>query len=194
MARSAVRSRTSRSRPRRSSTAGRSINEILAKHTGQPIERIAKDTERDRYLTALQAKEYGLVDEVVGRIIAAGLGGQAARAARVERTTGTGVGATPACALPVRTLPSPIRDDPTHHAFSDKEHFRCLWSRSSSSAAAAKSGRWISIPACSRTGSSSWARPSTTTSPTWWSRRCSSWPTRTTRRTSTFTSTAPAAA
>ena len=44
------------------------INEILAKHTGQPIDRIAKDTERDRYLTAIQAKEYGLVDEVVGHI------------------------------------------------------------------------------------------------------------------------------
>lgn len=44
------------------------INEILAKHTGQPLERIAKDTERDRYLSALQAKEYGLVDEVVGHI------------------------------------------------------------------------------------------------------------------------------
>jgi ATP-dependent Clp protease protease subunit len=42
------------------------INEILAKHTGQPIEQIAKDTERDRYLNAVQAKEYGLVDEVVG--------------------------------------------------------------------------------------------------------------------------------
>jgi ATP-dependent Clp protease protease subunit len=46
------------------------INEVLARHTGQPIERIAKDTERDRYLTAMQAKEYGLVDEVVGRIAA----------------------------------------------------------------------------------------------------------------------------
>ena len=44
------------------------INEILAKHTGQPIERIARDTERDRYLTAIQAKEYGLVDEVVGQV------------------------------------------------------------------------------------------------------------------------------
>jgi ATP-dependent Clp protease protease subunit len=44
------------------------INEILAKHTGQPIERVARDTERDRYLTAMQAKEYGLVDEVVGHI------------------------------------------------------------------------------------------------------------------------------
>src|SRR4051812_11674628 len=47
------------------------INEILARHTGQPVERIAKETERDRYLTALQAKEYGLVDEVVGHIPAA---------------------------------------------------------------------------------------------------------------------------
>jgi ATP-dependent Clp protease, protease subunit len=46
----------------------REINEILAKHTGQPYERIAKDTERDRYLTAIQAKEYGMVDEVVGHI------------------------------------------------------------------------------------------------------------------------------
>ena len=44
------------------------INEILAKHSGQPIERVSKDTDRDRYLTSLQAKEYGLVDEVVGHI------------------------------------------------------------------------------------------------------------------------------
>ena len=47
------------------------INNILAKHTGQPYEKIAKDTERDRYLTAIAAKEYGLVDEVVGHIPAA---------------------------------------------------------------------------------------------------------------------------
>jgi ATP-dependent Clp protease protease subunit len=46
----------------------RDINEILARHTGQPIERIARDTERDRYLSALEAKEYGIVDEVVGQI------------------------------------------------------------------------------------------------------------------------------
>jgi ATP-dependent Clp protease protease subunit len=46
----------------------RVINEILARHSGQPVERIAKDTERDRYLTAHEAKEYGLVDEVVGHI------------------------------------------------------------------------------------------------------------------------------
>jgi ATP-dependent Clp protease, protease subunit len=42
-----------------------SLNQILAKHTGQPIERIAKDTDRDRYLTAIESKEYGLVDEVL---------------------------------------------------------------------------------------------------------------------------------
>ncbi|WP_092047681.1 ClpP family protease [Planctomicrobium piriforme] len=41
------------------------LNKILAAHTGQPEERIAKDTERDRYLSPIQAKEYGLVDEIV---------------------------------------------------------------------------------------------------------------------------------
>ena len=41
------------------------LNDILARHTGQPLAIIAKDTERDRYLTPVQAKEYGLVDEVV---------------------------------------------------------------------------------------------------------------------------------
>jgi ATP-dependent Clp protease protease subunit len=39
--------------------------EILAKHTGQPIDRIKADTERDRWMSAEEAKEYGLVDEVV---------------------------------------------------------------------------------------------------------------------------------
>ena len=41
------------------------LNEILAAHTGQPIERIKKDTDRDRYLNAAQSKEYGVVDEVL---------------------------------------------------------------------------------------------------------------------------------
>ncbi|MCK4598152.1 ATP-dependent Clp endopeptidase proteolytic subunit ClpP, partial [bacterium] len=38
------------------------LNQLLAKHTGQPLERISQDTERDRYMTAEEAKEYGLVD------------------------------------------------------------------------------------------------------------------------------------
>ncbi len=41
------------------------LNQILADHTGQPLDVIAKDTDRDRYLTAGQAKEYGLIDEVL---------------------------------------------------------------------------------------------------------------------------------
>jgi ATP-dependent Clp protease protease subunit len=41
------------------------LNEILAKHSGQPIERIALETERDRFFSAAEAKEFGLVDEVV---------------------------------------------------------------------------------------------------------------------------------
>jgi len=41
------------------------INEILARHTGRPIEQIEEDSERDRYFSAEEAKEYGLVDEVL---------------------------------------------------------------------------------------------------------------------------------
>jgi ATP-dependent Clp protease protease subunit len=41
------------------------INSILAKHTGQPIEKITSETERDRYMTADEALEYGLIDEVL---------------------------------------------------------------------------------------------------------------------------------
>ena len=41
------------------------LQEILALHTGQPYERIEKDCDRDYYLTAVQAKEYGLVDSVL---------------------------------------------------------------------------------------------------------------------------------
>lgn len=40
------------------------LNEILAKHTGQPKEKIAKDTERDFFMSAAEAKEYGIIDEV----------------------------------------------------------------------------------------------------------------------------------
>lgn len=41
------------------------LNELLAHHTGQPIDRIAQDTERDRFMSALEAQEYGLVDQVL---------------------------------------------------------------------------------------------------------------------------------
>ena len=41
------------------------LNEIIMKHTGQPLERIEKDTDRDYFMGAGEAKEYGLIDEVV---------------------------------------------------------------------------------------------------------------------------------
>jgi ATP-dependent Clp protease protease subunit len=41
------------------------LNRILVHHTGQPLERIAKDTDRDFFMTAEQAKEYGIVDDVI---------------------------------------------------------------------------------------------------------------------------------
>ncbi len=41
------------------------MNEILAANTGQPVEKVAADTERDNYMTAQQALEYGLIDRVI---------------------------------------------------------------------------------------------------------------------------------
>ena len=41
------------------------INELLAKHTGQPLERIVKDTDRDYFMSAEESKEYGIIDEVI---------------------------------------------------------------------------------------------------------------------------------
>lgn len=43
------------------------LNEILAKHTGQPIEKISTDTERDYFMSGEEAKTYGLIDEVIER-------------------------------------------------------------------------------------------------------------------------------
>jgi ATP-dependent Clp protease protease subunit len=44
------------------------LNQILARHTGQAIDRIARDTERDRFMTAMEAQLYGLVDEVLEKM------------------------------------------------------------------------------------------------------------------------------
>ena len=43
------------------------LNEILASHTGQSIERIAKDTDRDFYMDAQQSKDYGIVDDILSK-------------------------------------------------------------------------------------------------------------------------------
>jgi ATP-dependent Clp protease, protease subunit len=41
------------------------LNEIIVKHTGQPLERIEKDTDRDYFMGPVEAKQYGIIDEVV---------------------------------------------------------------------------------------------------------------------------------
>lgn len=43
------------------------LNKLLADHTGQPLERVERDTDRDYYMSAEEAREYGLVDEVLER-------------------------------------------------------------------------------------------------------------------------------
>jgi ATP-dependent Clp protease, protease subunit len=44
------------------------LNGILAKHTGQPIDKIAADTERDRYMSPVESVEYGLIDRVIAKM------------------------------------------------------------------------------------------------------------------------------
>ena len=44
------------------------LDEIMAKHTGQPIERVHRDSERDYFLSAEEARIYGLIDEVIVRM------------------------------------------------------------------------------------------------------------------------------
>lgn len=45
----------------------RKLNELLAEHTGKPLERIEADTERDFFMSASEAKDYGLIDQVIAR-------------------------------------------------------------------------------------------------------------------------------
>src|SRR5262249_19915941 len=44
------------------------MNDLLAKHTGQPLDKIERDTDRDRFLSAKEAQEYGIVDHVLERL------------------------------------------------------------------------------------------------------------------------------
>jgi len=46
------------------------LNNILARHTGQPLERIAQDTDRDYYMSGEEAQAYGLVDQVITQRVA----------------------------------------------------------------------------------------------------------------------------
>jgi ATP-dependent Clp protease protease subunit len=44
------------------------LNRILLKHTGHPLEKIEKDTDRDRFMSAEEAQEYGLIDHVIEHV------------------------------------------------------------------------------------------------------------------------------
>lgn len=44
------------------------LNQILSQHSGQPLEKIAQDTERDYFMSGTEAKEYGIIDEVIVRV------------------------------------------------------------------------------------------------------------------------------
>ncbi len=41
------------------------MNELMAKHTGRPVEQVERDVDRDRFMSAEEAKEYGIVDTIV---------------------------------------------------------------------------------------------------------------------------------
>ncbi len=58
------------------------LNELMAKHTGQSIETIEKDTDRDRFMSAEEAKEYGLVDAVISNASAIPEGVESGEAAK----------------------------------------------------------------------------------------------------------------
>lgn len=42
------------------------LNRIIADYTGQPVNKIEEDTDRDRYMSPLEAKEYGIIDHIIG--------------------------------------------------------------------------------------------------------------------------------
>lgn len=43
------------------------LNKILSKHTGQPVAKVEQDTDRDLYMSAPEARDYGIVDEIIER-------------------------------------------------------------------------------------------------------------------------------
>ena len=67
------------------------MNEVLAEHTGRTTEVIAKDTERDYYLSAAEARDYGIVDQVASRRPASKLNGGSTKVSEDKSGKGEGV-------------------------------------------------------------------------------------------------------
>ena len=76
------------------------LNEMLAHDTGQSVERIAKDTDRDFIMSADQALEYGMVDEIITARQVVPVIGSSSAPAGVSRPSGDGAGPEPTAAPP----------------------------------------------------------------------------------------------
>ena len=70
------------------------MNEVLGEHTGRTPEQIAKDTERDYYMSATEAKDYGIVDRVASRRPVKKLNGGSATASKAKNPEGETVSLT----------------------------------------------------------------------------------------------------
>jgi len=76
------------------------LDEIMAKHTGQTVEKVAKDTDRDFIMSADQALEYGMVDEIITARQVVPVIGSSTAPAGVSRPSGDGNGPEPTAAPP----------------------------------------------------------------------------------------------
>ncbi len=86
----------------------KTLNDILAEHTGQPIEKIERDTERDFFMSAEEAKGYGIIDDIiVSTATREGAGAAAAKDGRLELST-AGSSSRPE----PRLAPEPEREGP----------------------------------------------------------------------------------
>jgi ATP-dependent Clp protease protease subunit len=65
------------------------LNDILAKHTGQPVEKIERDTERDFFMSAAEAKDYGIVDDIISSQVKDGPG--TSKDGKLEIAAGAGI-------------------------------------------------------------------------------------------------------
>ncbi len=82
----------------------KTLNDILAEHTGQPIEKIERDTERDFFMSAEEAKVYGIIDDIILSTARPGDVAAAAKDGRLELSTAGSIRPEP--------LPQPEREGP----------------------------------------------------------------------------------
>jgi ATP-dependent Clp protease, protease subunit len=84
----------------------KTLNDILATHTGQPIEKIERDTERDFFMSAEEAKTYGIIDDIIVSTARDAVDAAARKDGRLELSTAGSSRPEP------RLQPEPERDGP----------------------------------------------------------------------------------